>query len=140
MKNPLKNSKPCLVFWATLLGVMAFTTVDAADFLFFWEASTDPSVTAYGIYQRTGDDAYGKIGAVRVQDLNNPANPSFLVTGLTDGYTYWFAATSITSSGTESDLFSQTCITVDGQVFECTDNDELGSTVFISCFITAAGL
>jgi len=140
MNNTLKNCKSWLVFLATLSGVMLFTSVDAADFLFFWNASTDPSVTAYGIYQRTGDSSYEMIDEVSVQDVDNPANPSYLATGLADGNTYWFAATSITSSGTESTLSDQTCITVNGQIVECTDNNENGSTIFISCFITASGL
>jgi hypothetical protein len=101
---------------------------------------TDPSVTAYGIYQRTGDSSYEMIDEVSVQDVDNPTNPSYLATGLTDSNTYWFAATSITSSGTESTLSNQTCITVNGQIVECTDNNDNGSTVFISCFITASGL
>jgi hypothetical protein len=139
-RQTYNNRKIGLVFLATLSGVMLFTNVDAADFLFFWKASTDPSVTAYGIYQRTGDSSYVRMDEVSVQDLDNPANPSYMVTGLTDGDTYWFAATSITSSGTESNLSNQTCITVNGQIIECTDNNENGTTVFISCFITAAGL
>jgi hypothetical protein len=140
MKNTLKNRKPWLAFLATLFGVMLFTNVDAANFLFFWTASTDPSVTAYGIYQRTGDSSYVMIDEVGVQDLDNPANPSYLVAGLTDGNRYWFGASSISSSGIESTLSNQTCITVNGQVLECTDDNENGTTVFISCFITAAGL
>jgi hypothetical protein len=140
MKNTLNAHRVWLVFLATLSGVMLFTNVYAANFLFFWKASTDPSVTAYGIYQRTGDSSYVRIDEVSVHDLDNPANPSYLVTGLTDGNTYWFAATSFTSSGTESDLSNQTCITVNGQIVECTDNNENGATVIIHCFITAAGL
>jgi hypothetical protein len=139
MKKTLKNRKSWLLFIAALSGVMLFTNADAANFLFFWSASADPSVTAYGIYQRTGDSSYVMIEEVSVQDVANPANPSYLVTGLTDGNTYWFAATSITSSGTESSLSNQTCITVNGQIVECTDNNENGTTVFISCFISTAG-
>jgi hypothetical protein len=119
---------------------MLSTNVDAANFLFFWKASTDPSVTAYGIYQRTADSFYVRIDEVSVQDLDNPTSPSCLVTGLSDGNTYWVATTVITSSGTESNLSNQTCITVNGQIVECTDNNENGTTVYISCFITAAGL
>ena len=74
------------------LGIIAtiwvfFTNVDAANFLYFWKASSDPSVSAYGIYQRTGDSSYIKIDEVSVQDLDNPAKPSYLVTG-TDGNSY----------------------------------------------------
>jgi hypothetical protein len=139
MKHTLKNCRSWLIFFATLSGVMLFTNADAANFLFFWSASTDPSVTAYGIYQRTGDSSYVMIDEVSVQDVANPASPSYLVTGLTDGNTYWFAVTSITSSGTESSLSNQTCITVNGQVVDCNDHDENGTTIFISCFISTAG-
>jgi fibronectin type 3 domain-containing protein len=139
MRNTPNNRKAWLVLLAALFGVMLSTNLHAANFLFFWSASTDPSVDAYGIYQRTGDSSYVMIDEVSVQDLDNPSSPSYLATGLTDGNTYWFAATSISASGTESDLSNQTCITVNGQVAECTDNDNNGATVFISCFITAAG-
>ena len=135
----MKNKKPWFVFWAVLTGVMVTTNLAAADFLLSWSAGTDPSVTAYGIYQRSGDSAYEKIQEVSVQDLEDPVNPSCLVTGLTDGNTYWFAVTAISGSGAESEFFDQTCITVNGRIVECTDDDDNGSTVFISCFITAAG-
>ena len=140
MKDTLYAHKVWVVFLATLSAVMSFTNIHAADFLYFWSASSDPSATSYGIYQRTGDSPYVMIDEVSVQDLDNPASPSYLVTGLKDGNTYWVAATFITSSGTESNLYNQTCITVNGQVVECTDNNENGATIFISCFITAAGL
>ena len=139
MKITLNAHRGLIVLLATLSVVMSFKTLHAANFLFYWKASTDLSVTDYGIYQRIGDSDYVKIDEVSVQDLDNPATPSYLVTGLRDGNSYWFAATSITSSGTESNLSNQTCITVNGQIVECTDNDENGATVFISCFITAAG-
>jgi len=139
MRNTLYNCKAWLVFSATLSGFLFLTNLHAANFLFFWSASTNPLVNAYGIYQRIGDSSYVKIDEISVEDLDNPAAPSYLVTGLADGNTYWFAATSITSSGNESNLSNQTCITVNGQIIECTDNNENGTTVFISCFITAAG-
>jgi hypothetical protein len=139
MRNRLNNRKAWLVFLAILSGAMVPANSNAANFLFFWSASADPSVNTYGIYQRVGDSSYVMIDEVSLQDLGNPANPSYLVTGLTDGNTYWFAATSISASGTESSLSNETCITVNGQIAECTDNNENGATVFISCFITAAG-
>jgi hypothetical protein len=36
-------------------------------------------------------------------------------------------------------LTNETCVTVNGQVVECNDQDENGATVFISCFISTAG-
>jgi hypothetical protein len=139
MRSILNKRKACRVLLAALCGVILSANVDAADFLFFWSASTNPSVTAYGIYQRTGDSSYVKIDEVSVQDLDNPAHPTYWITGLAEGSAYWFAASSISDSGTESELANQTCITVNGEIVECTDNNENGSTVYISCFITAAG-
>ena len=138
MRDALNHRKAFGFFWAALILGMGFTDVDAASFLFSWKANPDPSVNAYGIYQRTGDSAYVKIDQVGVRDLDNPAQPSYLAAGLTDGNTYWFAATSISVSGAESDLSDQTCVAVDGQVVECHDEDESGTTVFVSCFINAA--
>ncbi|MBI5579010.1 MAG: hypothetical protein HY895_07640 [Deltaproteobacteria bacterium] len=136
IKHILTNTKICLVFLAALWGLTLSAPLEAADFLFSWEASTDASTTAYRVYQRTGDSPYEMIDEVQVEDLNNPAYPSYQVVGLGDGNSYWFAATSISASSTESDFSNQTCITVNGQVVECNDNDENGATVFLSCFIS----
>jgi hypothetical protein len=139
MRNAPNNRKVRWVFLAALSGVLMCTGLDAADFLFYWKPSADPSVSAYGIYQRTGDASYVKIDEVSVQDLDDSANPTYAVNGLVEGNTYWFAATAISGSGTEGDLSDKTCITVNGQIVECTDNDDGGATVVISCFIIAAG-
>lgn len=126
-------------FLVAFLCALALTpALHAADFLFTWKASSDPSVAAYGIYQRDGTSSYSRIDIVRVQDLDDPTRPSYLATGLGDGGTYWFAATAISASGAESGLSSQTCITVNGEVVECSDEEDNGSAVFISCFISAA--
>jgi fibronectin type 3 domain-containing protein len=139
IKHILTNTKTCLVLFAALWGVTFSAPADAADFLFTWKASSDESITAYRVYQRTGDSPYEMIDEVQVEDLDNPTAPSYRVVGLVDGNTYWFAATSISASSTESDFSNQTCITVNGQVVECNDHDENGTTVFISCFISTAG-
>jgi len=128
----------CFILIAALCGGALSPAINAADFLFIWDASLDPSVTVYGIYQRSGDLAYQRIDEVRVQDLDDPARPSYLLTGLGDGNTYWLAATAISASNAESDFSNETCITVNGQVVECDDHDENGTTVFISCFISTA--
>jgi hypothetical protein len=128
-------------YWILLSALCALTLAPAAqavDYLFSWDASPDPSVTAYAIYQRNGDSPYQRIDEVRVQDLDDPANPSYRVTGLAGGGTLRFATTAITASGGESDFSNQTCITVNGQVVECTDDDDDdGAFVYVSCFIGA---
>lgn len=139
MRHSLKRLKFWLALAAVLCGVMSFTPLDAADFIFFWKASADPAVSAYGVYQSTGGSVYVKIDEVGVQDLDDPASPFYRLTDLAEGTTYRFAATSISGSGLESDFFSNTCITVNGQVVECGDNEESGASIFISCFIGSAG-
>ena len=134
----LTNAKTCLVLFAALWGVTFSAPLAAADFLFTWEASSDESTTAYRVYQRTGDSPFEMIDEVQVEDLDNPTDPSYRVSGLVDGNTYWFAATSISASSTEGDFSNQTCITVNGQVVECNDQNNNGATVFISCFISTA--
>jgi hypothetical protein len=123
---------------AFLCGMALAPALHAADFLFTWKASSDPAVAAYGIYQRDGTSSYSRIDIVRVQDLDDPTRPSYLATGLGDGGTFWFAATAISASGAESDSSDQTCVTVNGEVVECSDEDDDGASVYVSCFISAA--
>ena len=121
-----------------LSGTAELLPLPAAEFLFTWKSNPDTAVVGYAIYQRTGDAPYERIGAVAKDQLERPDAPGYWVTGLADGNTYHFAAASIFASGGESDLQHQTCITVNGEIVECTDDDQDGTTVFISCFIGAA--
>ncbi len=139
MRHLLKRLQPALILPVALCGVLSFARLEAADFVFFWSASTDPSVSAYGVYQRIGDSAYTKIDEIGVEDLDDPDAPYYRVTGLAAGSTYRFAATSISGSGAESDLFDRVCITVNDDVVECGEDNDDGATVFISCFIESAG-
>lgn len=137
------TTKAWLAPFATLFGLALPLLVDAASFLYTWNATTDPSVIAYGVYRRIGDSNYVKIDEVEIKDLKDPTKPSYLVAGLTDGNTYWFAVTLIYFSGAESGFFNQTCIKVNGHIEDCDedddDDDDNGTTVYISCFIRTAG-
>jgi hypothetical protein len=124
---------------ALLAGPALAPPAGAADFRFSWKANTDPGLRAYGVYQRTGDSPYVLLQEVSVADLEDPAQPSYLVTGLAPGATYRFAATAVFGAGEESDFFGKTCITVNGKVVECLDDDESGAVIAASCFISAAG-
>jgi len=128
-------SRARLIFFAALACLLISAPLYGAQFLFSWQASSEEDLVAYGIYQSTENSSYILIDEVRVEDLDDPVHPTYLVAGLNDGTTYQFAATSISGSGSESDFFSQTCIVVNGQIVECSDNDQNGTTVFISCFI-----
>ncbi len=130
----------CFILIAALCEAALAPALDAADFVFYWKATSDPFVTAYGVYQRIGDGPYQRIDVIPTADLDDPAQPSYRVTGLNEGNTYWFAASGISASNVESDLSGQTCVTVNGQAVECPDaDDESGAAIIVSCFISAAG-
>jgi hypothetical protein len=138
IKTILMRSRFVWILLSALLGAAPTPALDAADFVFYWKANSDPFLSAYGVYQRIGDDPYQRIAVVSTADLDDPAHPSYRVTGLNDGRTYWFAATAISASNVESDLFSQTCVTVNGEAVECSDDDdESGASIIVSCFIRA---
>jgi hypothetical protein len=128
----------CFILIAALCGMTMAPAADAAEFLYTWDASSDSSVTAYGIYQRSGDSPYQRIDEVRVHELDDPSRPSYRVIGLGDSGTFWLAATAISDSNSESDLSNETCITVNGQAVECTDRNKNGGAIIVSCFIRAA--
>ena len=65
-----------------------------------WNASTDPSVAGYNIYYGVASGAYtNEICA------GNATNAT--ISGLVEGTTYYFAATTYTSSGIESPFSSE---------------------------------
>jgi len=124
-----------------LTALMAATALPlgAANFLYTWDASPNADLSGYRVYQSVDDSDYELLAEIEESDLDDPSHPSYLVTGLQDGFVYHFAASAVSASGTEGDQSNQTCVTVNGQVVECHDNNQSGTTVFISCFITAAG-
>ena len=65
-----------------------------------WTASSSPDVAAYMIYYGTSSGNY--ISAARVSNVTN-----ITINGLTTGTTYYFAATSIDSSGNQSAFSSE---------------------------------
>lgn len=137
MRKPLPRTT--LFIGLTALMVATAWPLRAANFLYTWNASPDVGLSGYRVYQSVGNSDYELLAEIEESDLDDPSHPSYLVTGLQSGFTYHFAASAVSASGTEGDPSNQTCITVNGQVVQCQDNNESGATVFISCFITAAG-
>jgi hypothetical protein len=120
----------------SILIVSAAGPLGATDFLYTWDPSPDEGLNGYRIYQAAGEATYELLAQVDAADLEDPAHPGFWITGLQSGV-YRFAAAAVKTSGEESALANQTCITVNDQVVECQDNDQSGAVVFISCFISA---
>lgn len=136
----MRKPPNCTALLIGLLALMAATALPlgAADFLFTWDASPDADLSGYRVYQSVGDSDYEMLAEIEEPDLDDPSHPSYLVTGLQDGIVYHFAASAVSASGTEGDQSNQTCVTVNGQVVQCQDNNQNGATVFVSCFINAA--
>jgi hypothetical protein len=129
----------CKAFIACLsiLIVAAAWPLGAADFLYTWDPSPDNGLNGYRVYQRMGDATYELLAEVDAAGLEDPAHPGYWVTGLQNGGVYHFAAAAVKTSGEESALADQTCITVNDQIVECQDKDQSGAVVFINCFISA---
>jgi fibronectin type 3 domain-containing protein len=70
-----------------------------------WDNSTDPTVASYKIYTGTSSGSYSQNTNVGF------ANP-YTVTNLTEGKTYYFAATALGSNGLESGYSNQVSYTV----------------------------
>lgn len=65
-----------------------------------WDASTDPSVAGYRIYQGLASRNYSNM-------LDAGASTNLTVAGLVPGLTNYFAATAYTAAGLESDFSSE---------------------------------
>ncbi len=110
----------------------------ALDFLFSWRADPDPGCAGYAVFRRTGDALWENIAELPLSGLEDPTHPVFLVTGLSSGTTYRFAVSSRYASGTESALYAETCIRVGEAIAECGEDEKDGTTLFVSCFLSAA--
>ncbi len=99
----LKNtSLPTGLF---LLLASAPLEVSADSVTLAWDASTDPTVVGYHLYSGTASRSYTNLvdaGSLTSATLSN----------LTQGVTYYFAATTYTLAGLESDYSSEAAYTV----------------------------
>ena len=139
-----KNENGCppktwiAVALAVLLELAAARSSPAADFLYAWPPSTTVGLTGYGVYQSTDGGAYQLIAQIPLGALPNPQLPSYLVTGLQDGTTYYFASSVLATTG-DGPLSYQTSIAVNTDGVACDfDGGDGGAYVYIHCFISGA--
>jgi hypothetical protein len=84
----------------------------AADFTLDWDANTEPDLAGYKIYYKTGSSGppYNGTDAdqgpspitVPIEDLYDPNNPEFTLTGLDDSEVYFFVVTAYDDEALES--------------------------------------
>jgi len=95
IKHHLVNAVIIAVAVAVIAGIaLAATSVDLA-----WDANTEPDLAGYKIYYGTASGVYGT-----PIDVGNVT--AYTLTGLTEGVTYYLAATAYDTDANESD-FSQ---------------------------------
>jgi len=91
---------PCAVCFVVAFLLSLFGQAQSAQVTLQWDPNSDPSVAGYKVHYGTSSRSYG----VHV-DVGNTA--SCTISSLLDGVTYYFAATTVDSSGAESDYSSE---------------------------------
>src|SRR5262245_45375010 len=86
----------CGLFLIILILLKFSSSSEASSVTLAWAPSTDPMVTGYNIYSGTVSHGYTNI-------VNAGAATSVTISNLVPGKTYYFAATTYTLSGLESD-------------------------------------
>ncbi len=104
-----------VMVFSIVLPLSLVTTSYARDITLAWDANTD-SIAGYKIYYRSGSSGnrvlanYDGSGAVEgpspisvaKEDLVDPQNPEFTLTGLSDNESFFFVATAYDNAGLES--------------------------------------
>jgi hypothetical protein len=97
-----------LLFSSFVLGV---NLASAAEITLAWDANSEPNLMGYNIYYDTspgppylGTDADQGVSPIMVwvEDLEDPGNPFFTITGLDDEEVYYFSVTAFDMEHQES--------------------------------------
>jgi hypothetical protein len=117
----------CLcVFVLLLLAAPALS----ADVTLAWDPNSEADIEGYGVYFKLGASGppYDLFGYVTLQELNDPDNPAFAVTGLEKGSSYYFAVTAYDTAGNESGYSTPVCAQIGDQILPCTSASSSGSS------------
>ena len=100
----------------------------SADLTIVWDPNSEPDVSAYGIYIQKGAEGppYDFLGYVDLNEID-PANPSYVITGLEDGAEYYLVVTALDTEGLESVYSNSACARIEGTAQPCTDSDGGGT-------------
>jgi hypothetical protein len=101
----------------------------SADVTLAWDPNSEVDLEGYGVYFKQGASGppYDLFGYVTLQELNDPANPVFTVTGLAKGSSYYFAVTAYDTAGNESGYSIPVCAQIGDQILPCTSASSSGS-------------
>jgi hypothetical protein len=105
-----------IVLWVCLL-FCSSPLLFAGDVSLAWDPSTSEDVVGYKVYVGLSPGNYGDPIVIGNQT-------SYTVTGLSDGNTYYFAATAYDQSGNESGFSNEVSTTVGGSGTTCDLNND----------------
>ena len=102
----------------------------SADVTLAWDPNSEADLEGYGVYFKLGASGppYDLFGYVTLQELNDPDNPSFAVTGLVMGSSYYFAVTAYDTAGNESGYSAPVCAQIGDQILPCTSPPSSGGS------------
>ena len=116
------------------LGVLVLLFLAApalsADVTLAWDPNSEADLEGYGVYFKLGVSGppYDLFGYVTLQELNDPDNPAFAVTGLVMGSSYYFSVTAYDTAGNESGYSTPVCAQIGDQILPCTSASSGGSS------------
>jgi hypothetical protein len=115
----------------------------AAEVTLAWDPNDEPTLEGYGVYFRRDKPGspFKLFGYVAIKDLDDPNFPTFTITGLKKGASYYFAVTAYDSLGNESAFSDSICAEIDDEIAPCSDPEEGGNSSGgggVGCFIETA--
>ena len=121
-----KRKSPHRLVLSGCLGVLVLLFLAApalsADVTLAWDPNSEADLEGYGVYFKLGSSGppYELFGYVTLQELNDPDNPAFAVTGLAKGSSYYFSVTAYDTAGNESGYSTPVCAQIGDQILPCT--------------------
>jgi hypothetical protein len=129
-----KRKSPHRLVLSGCLGVLVLLFLAApalsADVTLAWGPNSEADLEGYGVYFKLGASGppYDLFGYVTLQELNDPNNPAFAVTGLAKGSSYYFAVTAYDTAGNESGYSTPVCAQIGDQILPCTSPPSSGGS------------
>jgi len=96
-----------------------------ADLTLAWDPNTEPDLEGYGVYFKKDAPGppYDLFGNITLQELADPDNPTFTLTGLEKGSKYYFTLTAYDTAGNESGYADPVCAEIGDQIVPCASAD-----------------
>ena len=127
-----KSSHRLLLSACLCVIVLLFLAAPAlsADVNLGWDPNGEANLEGYGVYYKQGASGppYNLFGYVSLQELNDPDNPAFTLTGLQKGSRYYFAVTAYSTAGNESGYSTPVCAQIGDQILPCTSSSGSGGS------------